>query len=713
VQSDGTAQFASLPPLALHAARISASPNAVMLTGARGAIGRSTFAKLDAQFDIANAPRVEAAKGDFDVALDELHAWLRARAETAHAIENLSSVSGRAELTLNRLSGRLDAPASFDYDFSVQPHAVNVRVNELPGPLGIANGAIRADKRTLRFDGVGLAMLDGKAMVTGSVEDYSAERWHAKGAIGQGMLGSAIVEWIWRRTGAPPRLRPKAPLRLDAQQVGWGPYRPLDARAALKFPAGQLLTLEVNRTADVLDIRRATIQDQHSNAVVSLLARKRVLQGRFSGKLSGPTIAAMLESGGNYTGYASGDLTFTSDREQPRHTTAKGALEAQAVDLSWLVGEPLYAERIDLTADGSALQIREATVSWREQPAKISGRIEYGGDIPVIDAQIDSTGILVNALLGTSEKAPATHDSDTKDQNASAWSPLARIWPLPFTGHIKVASGFIEYDHYRAAPVRATLTLEPDHAQLDVQEAKLCGLSLPLSVQATPQTLTAVVHIAAHAQKMEDSFACLTGERAVFTGDFDLRADLKTVGPRPRLPEDLEGTVHLEARDGTVKKFDVLRGILALNSIARLFERVPKVGEDQLPYRKFAIEGRFQAKHFIVEEFAFDSAALGLSATGTVGLAAPDTNVVMLVAPFTRTTRLVRAIPAIGYIIGGTFTTVPVSITGDWREPTIVPLGPEAITSQLTGIFARTLKLPGKMLSPLTGTPKQGTAQQP
>jgi hypothetical protein len=61
---------------------------------------------------------------------------------------------------------------------------------------------------------------------------------------------------------------------------------------------------------------------------------------------------------------------------------------------------------------------------------------------------------------------------------------------------------------------------------------------------------------------------------------------------------------------------------------------------------------------------------------------------------------LVRSIPLVGYIVGGTFTSVPVGVSGDIRDPRVIPLGPGAVTSELTGIFERALKLPVKLITP-------------
>jgi hypothetical protein len=102
-----------------------------------------------------------------------------------------------------------------------------------------------------------------------------------------------------------------------------------------------------------------------------------------------------------------------------------------------------------------------------------------------------------------------------------------------------------------------------------------------------------------------------------------------------------------------------------------------------------------------VDQGAFDSDAVGLAATGTIGLLDRRTSLVVLVAPFSTLDRVARQVPLFGYIFGGALTSVPVGVSGDIRNPLVVPLGPGAVTSELVGIFQRTLKLPSKLLEPL------------
>ena len=80
-------------------------------------------------------------------------------------------------------------------------------------------------------------------------------------------------------------------------------------------------------------------------------------------------------------------------------------------------------------------------------------------------------------------------------------------------------------------------------------------------------------------------------------------------------------------------------------------------------------------------------------------------------APFSNLDRLARKVPLFGYIFGGALTSIPVGVSGDIRDPLVVPLGPGAVTSELVGIFQRTLKLPSHMLEPLQQSVQP--AQQP
>jgi uncharacterized protein involved in outer membrane biogenesis len=312
----------------------------------------------------------------------------------------------------------------------------------------------------------------------------------------------------------------------------------------------------------------------------------------------------------------------------------------------------------------------------------------------VIVARIESPGILVDALLPEAKAEP-------KQPPAAP----AKLWPLPITGRISLRADQVQYQRYRVAPLVADLLLEEERAHLEVKEAQLCGIASPFSVDARPGTWEVAVRVAMQRQPVEAVARCLTSERVQINGEADFQATLRTHGQAPEFLRNLEGTVAGEVRDGRVQKFALIGNILSVRSIAdvtTLTEEGAGKREEGFPYHRLAFKGRFGDGQFVLEEGAFDSEAVGMAANGTIRLSDLDSRLTVLVAPFGRLDRLVRKIPIIGYVIGGALTSVPVGVTGDIRDPLVVPLGPRAITSELVGIFERTLKLPGRPLPPAT-----------
>jgi hypothetical protein len=109
-------------------------------------------------------------------------------------------------------------------------------------------------------------------------------------------------------------------------------------------------------------------------------------------------------------------------------------------------------------------------------------------------------------------------------------------------------------------------------------------------------------------------------------------------------------------------------------------------------------KGRFEGGEFLVEEGFFDSDAARIAVNGKVDLLGDRSHLNVLVGLLSSVDRITGAIPILGDVLGGTLIAVPVSVSGDIRDPLVVPLGPRAISDRLLGVFERTLKLPGKLV---------------
>jgi hypothetical protein len=319
-----------------------------------------------------------------------------------------------------------------------------------------------------------------------------------------------------------------------------------------------------------------------------------------------------------------------------------------------------------------------------DQQFEVKGEGRRTAQGPVVQARLESPGIVLERLRQPPAAQPASRDE----------SPL---WPLPVTGRIELRAGFLQLKRHRIEPFDGSLALEARRARLEVKEARTCGLSFPMEVEAVPDDVAVWLHLSMRDQALEDTIDCLTGGRVAMTGNADLRAELQARGRQADLARNLTGTAQAEVRDGRVKKFALIGNILAFRGITSL-EDMAKA--DGVPYRRMIAQGRFSEGQFVLEEGFFDSSAARLAASGHIDLLGASSQLSVLIAPLTTVERIVGAIPLIGDVFGGTMVALPVAVHGDIRDPVIVPLGPRAITDQLLGIFERTLRLPGKLVVP-------------
>jgi hypothetical protein len=612
------------------------------------------------------------------------------------ALADIQSAAGHVEGNAKFAFGRGD----WKFGVEVPKSDASLGIRQMPGPIKIGGFSFDASPASMTIHRASLSLLDASAVVSMTFDDFEAGP-RISGAIAEGILGEEYLAWVWNTAKLPARYEPATPIRIEAPRIAWRPGGALEVQASAQFDAGPSVAVDLGWAAGTLDIRRAAIKDGRSDAELSLRAKGASLEGRYSGSLSSTSVAAVLKRAKMPSGAVSGDLRFTFDRERPQRMTADGHLKGEALDLAALIGQPLKIERIDLVTDDTALHVREATVEWAGQRATLRGDLRRSESGPVIDAQLDSPGINLDALLPAEVETAA--DVQPKPA-AGGEDAAARLWPLPVTGRIAVRSDFVQRGRHKIAPVSATLSLEERRAHLDLEQARLCGISLPLTLEATPEGYSASARIAAQGQELEQTAHCLSGAGVLITGLYDLKADISTRGKLAELSKNLNGTVRADARDGKVMKFALLGNILSMGNVASLMTPDgPKLDDHGFPYRALVMAGHFENGRFIVDEGAFQSDALGLAANGWISVTDFSSRLMVLVAPFGRIDRLVRKVPVVGYIIGGTFTSVPVGVSGDIRDPLVVPLGPGAVTSEVLGIFERTLKLPAKLVAPLEG----------
>ena len=446
---------------------IHADRKRVRLAGLVGAIGASTFEGVDAAIDLGKTPGVSAASGRATVKLEQWFPWLQGSCCSRTWRRSRAASTS----TLHRVALRFDRPAEFDYDAAATLQQVSVTLKALPGPLGIASGSMRfGPERARAMKSSRWRCWTRSARLSGTARDQGAA--HSSSRSTEGELGEKAVQWALELGEGAARFEPRTPLRFAARRIAWAPKAPLEVDARVDFEGGPQVALALAWKPELLELRRIAIKDAASDAVLGVTLADGLVRASFAGVLHGRSIAAMLRHPGPETasGRVNGKLRLTLDRAQPRRTVAEGRLRAEALDLSWLAGKRAIVERIDLTAEPSGARVVDARFDWEEQVINLRGEVKRTAQGPVIDARLESPGVVLDRLLPEPKAADAGEKST--------------IWPLPVTGRIEVRSGFVQYKERTVAPLEGRLSLERERARLEVKEARMCGVSFPIEVEA-------------------------------------------------------------------------------------------------------------------------------------------------------------------------------------------------------------------------------------
>ncbi len=710
---DADAAFGLKPlpwPVLLRAGNAEWESGQVSASAIGANFGRSSVAAFAVRLRLGNELRVVAAEGKASLDLDQLYPWLRQQPALVQALRGVPAITGQTDVELLRASGRV---SSLQFEARALPRRVRIHADALPGPLTVDGGAARITRSAADLQKLEVGLLDARAIVSGSAAGMGTPEFRVQARLAEGSAGPKAVGWILAQVKAPSQLALRTPFAFEAERLDWGPGGRLESSARIRFDQATSAALELSWQPGMFDLRRVHVQAAQGESTLALRAHGRRVEGRFNGSMHGAVLAYFLKDAGRYSGRVAGDLRFAADLDHLRHASAEGQLSGEGVDFTWLAGRPVLVEKFAVEADGGVLRIGEVSVRSGKDSATLRGELRRGERGPVVDASIESEGVVLDRLLALDRKdgpqaaeAPAAEASTAPPKvpraKPSVELDFKDLWPLPVTGRIGLRAGFVQYGQHRVAPVALMLNLEPDRAHLDVEQAKLCGIDLPFVVEARAGVWSASARLAAMKQPVAQMVACLTGERVQITGEADFDVALKTQGGAGELLRNLEGTGKAQVRDGRIQKFALIGNVLSLVDI----EDLPQTAEDLASgaqgfrFRRILAAGRLGGGQFTLDEGAFESQAVGMAASGTIRLSDYDTRMTVLVAPFGKVDRLVRGIPVIGYVIGGTLTSIPVGVSGDIRSPIVVPLGPRAVTNELLGIFERTLKLPARMAEP-------------
>jgi hypothetical protein len=143
----------------------------------------------------------------------------------------------------------------------------------------------------------------------------------------------------------------------------------------------------------------------------------------------------------------------------------------------------------------------------------------------------------------------------------------------------------------------------------------------------------------------------------------------------------------------------VLAKILGLLNLTEIFMgKVPDLVGEGFAYDSMKASGNLHNGKLTMKEGIMDCPSMKIVWQGDIDLTEKKMDLTVLVAPLKTADRIIEKIPWFGWILGGTLISIPIKVTGDINDPTVTPLSPSAVGSEILGIMKRILQLPVKVI---------------
>jgi len=408
-----------------------------------------------------------------------------------------------------------------------------------------------------------------------------------------------------------------------------------------------------------------------------------------------------------------GDLSAVAGMVQLTNANISGTLNSpaawqwdtsarlQAIRLqSKTLGAPLAIPEADLTAAreghglqaGSRFTLQPAEVLWGDSSLRLAGDISLSRRLLRLNLQVAADQLRWPQIAHLVDRSPQ------RETPADTFAIL---------GDIAVSTDSFHFGALTWQPVITRLTLKPRQVNLAVERADLCGITFGGRIDFSDGRIDLKLVPQAAGQMLDSTVSCLTEDKNMVTGRFDLTGRLAADAAAADLRRSIDGDVSLTANGGRIHRFGLLAKIFSILNVTEIYRgQMPDLTGEGFPYESMTIAADVEQSRIIFKQCAVEAQSMGLACEGEIDLAAGQMDVVVLVAPFRTADRIVKHIPVVGGILGGNLISIPFRATGGLEDPTVIPLSPTAVGAGVLGILERTLKLPITLMQPLFSKPE-------
>lgn len=692
-----TARHDVLPrPVRIHNCRLTVNNSKLLVRDMALSLEDSTLSRMDASVDWSGqepAFSMQAGSSRFDLEL--LLPWLESVRQKPVFPESVTSLRGWLAMSALSLQGPVRHPSQWVAQGAGQVEALQMTASFLPNTLHVHSGSFSLADDAITLKDWRTSILDSQATVSGSCDNlFSSGRPAAFSLAGR--FGKQTLAWAQTAGHIPDPFQPGSPIRLLNGDCRLEADGELSYAGNLIIGHGLRLDLQGRASDQTFQLDRCRLEDERSRASLQASLSPQRIGVSFQGDLEAASLRKLFASDGPFIGTVRGDMAMKLERTPYRISSVQGQIKLTNSTVRLDSMPSLHVGILHLREDfGSRLTVLPSRLSWNGSQLGLSGSLDISGSADALDLQMTADSINATAW----RTALAEEDKD------AAPDEPGRPRLAPLQGQLDLAAQKLIVAGQTLRDIDLLVSMLPDGTvRGQLKHGRLCSLRLDGSWRQGPDgSRNCTVALSGQDRPLGRSLACLFGSEGIVTGAFDLSLQGSAdAAPGQELLDSLSGDYRFTARDGRIARLNLLAKIFALlNSTEILVGKLPDLDKEGFGYSQLNMAGNVSGRNLTIEEGIIDGDSIELAFRGPVHLSDRTLDLIVLASPLKTVDRLFKKIPIISGLLGGNLISIPIRVSGSLSQPTIVPLSPTAVGSEVFNILKRTIKLPVTIIQPL------------
>jgi hypothetical protein len=681
-------------PTEIKSGRFSYDDKGVRITSVSGSIGSSSFSGVTASLMLETTPYLEIGSGISSMSVEEIYRWLSEYEKFKSTFKDIASVKGTVSLSSIHFKGPIYR--SQDWRFRAVGSSTRIDINStlLPNTLMVAVKRFDVTPEQLSFTGVLANILDASQSISGVLKSPMKGLQNVDISM-DGPFGPEAAAWIRNVVGLPSALKIEHRYSLSQAHFVWENNSGTVFRGNLQIRDGPRVFMDVAKNHRGIRINALRVDEGVSHATFGLNLQEKELSLSFRGKLRRSTLEKIIYSPHIPEGFIQGSFQAEINLEKPLRSAAQGDLLLEKVSIPWEEKIPFQVANMSLEAHGNRIAVKSASLTVGNNSFFIRGILSPAEKGVEIDADLTADKLeweTLQKLLKFIGKGGTNNTPQKKDD----------LRKLPLFGKLRIKSNTVKYDRFVITPVYADVSFTPDLVTANVTKSAVCGISISGKIQFVKSNLQLDIKPSSSGQELKPTVECLSQNKSVSTGTFDLSCRLTARGKSNQIMRSLRGNLDFKAKDGRIYKATTLAKLFSLINITGIFQgSIPDIVKEGFSYQSLIIQGNIENGKLLLKEAVLNAPSMQIAATGSIDLVKREIDVKALVSPLKPVNVILRNIPVIKNIVGRNFASIPIKIEGNLENPEVSYLPVAEVGSGLLGIVKRTLMTPVYLIEPL------------